>query len=87
MILPSGVFGPDAFSTNKRRKFLAERASWCDGYEVPCRLVQYYPKEIKEACRQYLAGHGSGYQTVDVVSVTETVTGATATTTADGGCL
>jgi hypothetical protein len=87
MILPTGVFSTDAFTTNKRRKFLTERASWCDGYDVPCRLVQYYPKEIKEACRQYLAGHGVRHQTVDVISITETITDATATVTADGGCL
>jgi hypothetical protein len=87
MILPSGVFGPDAFTTNKRHKFLAERASWCDGYDVPCRLVQYYPKEIKEACRQYLTGRGVDYQTADVISITETVTGATAMAAVDGGCL
>lgn len=59
-------------------KFLPQRDIWCSDYGMPCRLAQYTPEVVFQACIKYLGG-GKVVTTTSTKSqtVTATATGCT----------
>lgn len=76
----STVFAPASETTYS----YAKRNAWCVDEDVPCRLAQYSPLVIQDACAKYLP-HGYSDSYGKVVTVTQHVWGPIYTETVTAG--